>query len=442
MPPTRLDRQRVFVEEDSFEPRLHAQFAKELLKSERLRTSILAVFFGGAFLLSAGRTVLVQAFDIPAINRGTALFLVGFMAIYELLLWRFVTHRLKQNRSLPRTLLYGSTGLELGTFTAGVILIGLVVTAPLFLSLIMPVAVYFFFIILSTLRLNFVHSLFTGIVASVGYLFLVAFIPDAIVNDLDLPEPYPEARVALRLGVGPIFFGSVFAGLVARQIRQRTFSFLRAASERDRLEREVLEIATREQQRIGRDLHDGLGSYLTGVAMRCWALARRRGKGQPVEEQELEEVATMVEASVEQARRLSHGLNPVILDEEGLPAALRELALSTEALARLPCTLTMSEDLPTLTYKSAEHLYRIAQEAVTNAVKHAQAQHLSIALVVENGALILTVRDDGTGMSTLPAEKGMGLRTMARRARIINAELYVGAAPDGGTVVTCTMRKA
>ena len=147
----------------------------------------------------------------------------------------------------------------------------------------------------------------------------------------------------------------------------------------------------------------------------------------------------MVEASVEQARRLSHGLNPVILDEEGLPAALRELAVSTEALARLPCTLTMSKDLPSLTYKSAEHLYRIAQEAVTNAVKHARARHLSIALVVENGTVILTVRDDGNGMSTLPAGKGMGLRTMARRARIINAELYVGAAPGGGTVVTCTM---
>jgi PAS domain S-box-containing protein len=206
------------------------------------------------------------------------------------------------------------------------------------------------------------------------------------------------------------------------------------------LEREVLEISNREQRRIGQDLHDGLGAHLTGIAMVCRTLARRAEKGKPVSQEELDNVANLVQEGIAEARRLARGLNPVKLEKEGLTSALNELAAMMQARAGVPCTFTGAAPLPELDGEITTQLYRIAQEAVHNALKHARPRAVSIRLERDGDRLVLSVQDDGIG---LPAEhlttEGMGLRVMQYRAHIIGGAFGIRSTPGGGTLITCAL---
>ncbi len=214
---------------------------------------------------------------------------------------------------------------------------------------------------------------------------------------------------------------------------------VRDASERRRLEREILDISEQERQRIGRDLHDGLGSHLTGLAMRLQALARGAAAGRVVPPKDLEELAELVEEGSEQARALSRGLNPVKLEVEGLPAALQELAAGIETISGVRCSFERTTELPALPDAVAVQLYRIAQEAAGNAARHARANHISIRLGVEGGRLALAVRDDGVGMpEQIDAGRGMGLHIMPYRAHRIGAVFTVGRLRRG-TLVSCAL---
>lgn len=213
-----------------------------------------------------------------------------------------------------------------------------------------------------------------------------------------------------------------------------------AEAHRKRLEKEILEISEREQQRIGQDLHDDLGQQLAGI----WCLSRVLESSlitqKSPEAKNATEITGLLKNALALTRALARGLHPVALDTGGLSAALVELAQRTSDLFRVRCRSHCQELEVANTV--ATHLYRIAQEAVTNAVKHGQAKEIEIELSANPHQILLSIRDYGTGLpeDLDPARPGMGLRIMNYRAGMIGGILKIdGCLTGGGTLVTCTL---
>lgn len=209
-------------------------------------------------------------------------------------------------------------------------------------------------------------------------------------------------------------------------------------TERKRLELELLDLSDREQRRIGRDLHDGLGQQLTALELCAHGILDEIKFSAPASAESLRNLTRGLREAVTQTRLLSHGLSPVSLEADGLINALRELAESTRTLARIPCHFACASQLIVADPHTAMHLYRIAQEAVGNALKHSRATGISIELSNRKDRLMLTVTDNGEGGANLQrAENGMGLRVMKYRADLIGASLEIHSSPKKGTRVTC-----
>ncbi len=214
----------------------------------------------------------------------------------------------------------------------------------------------------------------------------------------------------------------------------------RDITERKLLEREILEVSARERRHIGQDLHDGLGSHLSGVSMLCRGVIRKIEAGEAVDKTVIEEISQLVQESIKQVRKLARGLNPVKMEDEGLPSALQELVSTTRAHPGISVAFDHDNDVPDPDSEVALQLYRIAQEAITNALKHADADQIVVRLGTKDGALLLTIADDGRGISPHPqAQSGMGLRVMKYRANTIGAQLRIRPRPDGGTAVQCAL---
>lgn len=206
-----------------------------------------------------------------------------------------------------------------------------------------------------------------------------------------------------------------------------------------RIGKELVDVSMREQQRLARDLHDNLGQLLTAAAMKIKTLEYGVAEGDETMKAELREVTALVNRSAREARALSHGLNPVDIERGGLVRALEELAASTEVYARLTCRFTSTGPLPELDKDVSNQLYRIAQEAVNNAVRHASATRIEIHLGRSADEIVLGIRDNGRGM---PARRdgtgaGMGLRIMHQRALMIHGTLHCNPRTSGGTEVVC-----
>jgi len=213
---------------------------------------------------------------------------------------------------------------------------------------------------------------------------------------------------------------------------------IRDISERKRLEKEILEISEREQRRIGQDLHDGLCQQLAGIEMLSQVLAHKLSPHSKNSAVRAEEIAGAVRDSISLTRRLARGLSPVTLESEGLPAALIELALNTTRLFQVTCTFSGEQDLSSLDHATATHLFRIAQESISNAIKHGRAKTIQLALQREPGKLYLTIEDDGQGFPTKVKETtGMGLRIMQYRINMIAGTLLIEKNPKRGVTVTC-----
>ena len=245
--------------------------------------------------------------------------------------------------------------------------------------------------------------------------------------------------------------------------------FVRDISERRTLEQEVLRVAEDERRRIGHDLHDGLGQMLTGTALIARGVARKVGRGELPEAEEVEEVVALIKEADAHARSLARGLAPVELDKGGLPAALERLAANAETLFDIRCIAeTVGEGSGALPDAAPTHLFRIAQEAISNAVRHGRANRVAITLAHGAEQLRLRIQDDGrgfpgtlrTGGVEAPDEleadtrtthhsvsapvrpddnRGMGVRIMHYRARVIGGRLEIRSAPEQGTAVTCTV---
>jgi two-component system, LuxR family, sensor kinase FixL len=212
--------------------------------------------------------------------------------------------------------------------------------------------------------------------------------------------------------------------------------FIRDITERKRLEKEILEISEREQRRIGQDLHDGLCQHLAGIEMLSQVLAQKLAPKSKEASARATEIAKAIRESISQTRLLARGLSPVTLESEGLMSALAELALNTEKMFRVRCHFDCPEAVKFENHAAATHLFRIAQEAVSNAIKHGKARNLSIQLRDEAGRIHLRVNDDGIGFpGKNSVSGGMGLRIMQSRIGMVGGALTIERLLPGGTAV-------
>lgn len=245
---------------------------------------------------------------------------------------------------------------------------------------------------------------------------------------------------------------------------------MRDISVRKELQRHILEIASEEQQRIGQELHDGTGQELTGLAMlvqSLWDIAREsttapdtshpRSPGaesqaprlDTIYQQRLEHLAQRLTRGLEQANRhvhqLSRGIMPVQIDAEGLRAALQELAAAVDQPSGIRCRFTCSSSGRIRDNATATHLYRIAQEAMNNAVRHSQATEIVTSLRYTSDSVQVEIEDNGIGFASAAdamgqaIRGGLGLQTMKYRAELIGGQLSITLNHQGHTVVRCTV---
>jgi len=210
-----------------------------------------------------------------------------------------------------------------------------------------------------------------------------------------------------------------------------------AQAEHKRLEREILAVGERERHAIGADLHDNLGQQLTALELMCTAL-KADAAPHPKLAQGLDTLGRMLREAITQTRGLARGLVPVGSEPDALQIGLTELAARIDSLGRVRCTFDCPGDVAVADPFVSGHLYRIAQEAVNNALKHARARKIMLRLTHTGRALTLVIADDGAGLpKPRAARSGLGLGVMQHRARAIGAELAIASKRDGGVTVTC-----
>jgi PAS domain S-box-containing protein len=258
-------------------------------------------------------------------------------------------------------------------------------------------------------------------------------------KDVEYRVILPDGAVRWLLVRGRTFFEG--EGKARRPVRAIGIGL--DVTERRQLEQAILEISGREQRRIGHDLHDDLCQRLGGIQLLGGVLEKElAAEGHP-QARQVGRILAQVHEALERARLLARGLAPVGLEAEGLANALRELADNSAQLFRIACEFRAEAPVALADPSAAAHLYRIAQEAITNAVKHGGAKRVVIRLKeAKDDAFELKINDDGRGFA--PAEaatSGMGLRIMKYRAAMIGATLEVHSAAGRGTTVTCTFGK-
>lgn len=213
--------------------------------------------------------------------------------------------------------------------------------------------------------------------------------------------------------------------------------------DRERIMTQVGEIIWGEQQDLIHTLHDALGQHLTGLGMLAATLTQRLQGTDPKNVEMAQQIASAAQEALEHVRQLSRGLFPADVDGAGFVDSLRRLASTTTSLHHVSCSLECDTPISIPDSRTATQLYRIAQEAVTNALRHSEAEHIRICLAAEAGTTTLSVIDDGVGIHhRVPNENGIGLRIMRHRAVSLGAAFTAGPGANGGTVVTCTLSRS
>ena len=244
---------------------------------------------------------------------------------------------------------------------------------------------------------------------------------------------------------------ALFAGLLSklrtlvgeldRRVQERTVALQREVVERQRLDREIAQVADRERRRLGQDLHDRLGQHLTGTALAAQVLKEKLAAKSAPEVTEAEKLVHYVEEGIDLTRNMARGFFSPELEADGLSVALEVLAENISERFATNCIFHGQESIPVHDSVVATQLYRIAQEAATNAAKHAAAERIDIRLTVDGSKLTLAIEDDGIGFSDkLSDSKGLGLRLMRHGAALIGATLSVQRHGRSGTVATCKLR--
>jgi signal transduction histidine kinase len=210
-------------------------------------------------------------------------------------------------------------------------------------------------------------------------------------------------------------------------------------SERRRLEAAVLDAVGQEQRRFASDLHDGLGQELTGLAFLLSALATEARNQGSAQASELERAYDVANRAMQSSQAIARGLSPIGAAEGGLIRALGDLVARLQGPSGPALEFSVAQGAPLhLVPAAADHLYRIAQEALSNALKHSQAAAIKVTLDIEADHVRLEIRDDGRGVRSPDANPaGLGLRTMQYRASMIGARCGISSIKPHGTRVSC-----
>ena len=214
---------------------------------------------------------------------------------------------------------------------------------------------------------------------------------------------------------------------------------VRDVTDRETLEKEVVESSNRVQTRIGQDIHDGLGQHLTGITFLSRALENKLAAKELPEAADAAEISKLVIEALAQTRNLARGLFPVEVESTRLCQSFRDLASTAEQLFHISCSVECDSNLVVSNPNASTHLFRLAQEAINNAVKHGKAHRVSILLGTTGDKAVLRVIDDGVGFPPEGARRnGLGLRIMTYRAQKVGGVLEIQPGQHGGTVVSCT----
>ena len=285
---------------------------------------------------------------------------------------------------------------------------------------------------------------------SFGILISALSVTTWVYTNIAAGEQYSSVFVPLWNAMIMFAFYLVVVGLLARlralhkeleeRVRQRTAALTKEIQERTRLQKELLDISEREQRRIGRDLHDSLCQHLTGTALASHVLGQKLADKSLPETAEANRLVELVEEAIDLTRTLARGLHPVELQAVELVDNFQELAASASARLKTSCHFECQKAVPLLDMNTTTHLYRIVQEAITNAVRHGKAGRVNVCLDYADDEIILTVTDDGVGFAENSRNgNGMGLRIMAYRADVIGATFNIERLPTRGTRVTCAL---
>ena len=261
----------------------------------------------------------------------------------------------------------------------------------------------------------------------------------------DVAAGIPAVRfwnIAMSFGFYVLFAGVLWKlGTLIREldrrVHERTAALEREMAERRRLDQEIARVADRERRRLGQDLHDNLGQHLTGTALAAQVLKERLAARSAPEVGEADKLVRYVEEGIDLTRSLARGFFSPELDAEGLTVALQHLAENVSERFRIKCVIDGDESIRIHDRTIANQLYRIAQEAVTNSVKHGAAKQVDIRLAKDGPDLCLTIIDDGIGFpDTPPKSEGLGLRLMQHGAAMTGATFDVRRNGNRGTIAT------
>lgn len=241
---------------------------------------------------------------------------------------------------------------------------------------------------------------------------------------------------------GSVFPVDLSIGEVPLTGGRRVFTgIIRDITERKDLEQKILELSEEEQRRIGQDIHDDLCQQLAAIGCLAQVVQQKLRHAGNEDASSMSEIVHLVSQANSRAREMSRGLVPVVLESEGLMSALGELAGGTEKIFRVSCRFWCDRPVLVRDNKTAVQLYRIAQEAVGNAIKHSHADRIELSLSTADGQIMLRIRDNGVGIPDHSPGRGtgLGLLTMNHRAKMLGGRLKVGPDEFGGTEVLCTV---
>ena len=206
-------------------------------------------------------------------------------------------------------------------------------------------------------------------------------------------------------------------------------------SEQQQLQREILEIPVSEQRRIGQELHDGLGQQLTGLGLLATSLLNKASKP---EHELATQLARGLREAISQVRALSRGLMPVDVEAEGFLRSIENLVTEIRSHSNVSILFTKNDRVRVTDSSSALHLFRIVQEALNNAIKHAHTDQIQVSVDIEGSRGCIMIRDNGDGFQNLPDKStGLGLRIMQHRCGLIDAEFKIASSPGEGTEIKC-----